>query len=81
MALTLGFDTQLKPQLNVPVALGLVYVRNQMLTRQGSQDTNTFAFSIFETFSPRFNFGTEVGWISLPDTTVLTVGIMSRYYY
>jgi len=77
----LGFDVQLKPSLNVPLALGAIYVRNQMLTRQGNQDTNTFAVSVFETFSPRFNFGTEFGWVNLPSTTAFVIGFMGRYYY
>jgi hypothetical protein len=81
--LTLGiaFDVQLKPELHVPIALDLIYARNQLLTRAGAQDTNTYAFSVFETFSDRFNFGAEFGWISVPGAMAYTLGLLARYYY
>jgi hypothetical protein len=79
--LVLGFDTQLKPQLKVPLAFDLIYSRNQVLTKSGAANTNTFGVSIFETFSDRFNFGTELGWITTQDNTVFALNLMTRYYY
>ncbi len=80
-ALSLGFDTQLKPRYNVPIALQLIYARNQLITRAGAQNSDTLGFSVFETFSERFNFGGEIGWIRTGDKNPIAFGFISRYYY
>lgn len=81
LAFALGLDFQFKPELKIPLALSAIYGRNQVLTKAGAQNTNTYAFSLFETFSQRFNFGGEAGWISTSNDTVFSFGIIGRYYY
>jgi hypothetical protein len=80
MNIGFGLEADIAPVTPVPIAFSASYSRSQILT-PGSQNADTLSFGLFETLSPSFNAGIEIGkvWTNHVNSTLVVANL--RVYY